>query len=148
MIEYPRFTQFPADWGVAPRDAVHLEVRTAAEPEDELWTSGQVAQWAGVSVGAVGHWASRGYLPCIRTPEGRLRFRRSDVERLLPRRDTVMTSKEVADYLGVSVRTVYKLTREGKLTPVPSSTRSRMYSRAEVEALGRGEQPKAGDADG
>lgn len=144
MIEYPRFTQFPADWGVAPRDAVHLEERTAAEPEDELWTSGQVAQWAGVSVDAIGKWA----LPYVMTTGGRRRYRRADVERLIPRRDTVMTTAEVADYLGVSARTVYRLTREGKLTPVTSLTRTRMYSRAEVEALGRGEQPKAGDADG
>ncbi|MBO2451796.1 helix-turn-helix domain-containing protein [Actinomadura barringtoniae] len=55
-------------------------------PDDaapELLTAKEVAKIFRVSPSAVVLWANQGLLPHVRTPGGRLRFRREDVERLL-----------------------------------------------------------------
>lgn len=56
----------------------------------ELLTSRQVAEMFQVSVATVSRWARDGHVPSIRTPAGRRRFRREDVEAalaLIPARD-------------------------------------------------------------
>jgi excisionase family DNA binding protein len=50
----------------------------------ELLTSRQVAEMFQVSVATVSRWARDEQVRCIRTPAGRLRFRREDVEAFLP----------------------------------------------------------------
>lgn len=53
-------------------------------PEDDRpLTSGQVAELFGVVPETVAVWADEGKLPHFKTPGGRRRFRRSDVEALI-----------------------------------------------------------------
>jgi len=42
-----------------------------------------VASLFQVSKQAIRHWTNSGRLPCVRTPGGHRRFRRSDIERIL-----------------------------------------------------------------
>lgn len=48
---------------------------------------------------------------------------------------TLMRSEEVAEMLGVSKRTVWKWTSEGRLSPIKLSTRCTRWSLAEVESF-------------
>lgn len=51
---------------------------------DELLTASEIAEMARVDPATVLRWAKDGLLPvAVRTPGGRRRFRRSDVERIL-----------------------------------------------------------------
>ncbi len=54
----------------------------------ELLSSRQVAEMFAVSVATVGRWARDNSVPNIRTPSGRLRFRREDVEAFLASNDS------------------------------------------------------------
>ncbi|MFC5750355.1 helix-turn-helix domain-containing protein [Actinomadura rugatobispora] len=50
---------------------------------DELLTAKEVAVIFRVARSTITQWAARGLLPHTRTPTGRLRFYRADVERVL-----------------------------------------------------------------
>jgi excisionase family DNA binding protein len=65
-------------------------VMNAREDPPELLSTGEVADIFKVARSTVSSWAVKGLLPHIRTPSGRLRFYRSDVERFLDktRRDS------------------------------------------------------------
>jgi excisionase family DNA binding protein len=54
---------------------------------DGLLTSAEVADRWGVTSATVTRWARNGNLASVRTPGGRLRFRRSDVEKFLAEHD-------------------------------------------------------------
>jgi excisionase family DNA binding protein len=56
---------------------------TDLDDPPELLTTSDVAQIFNVSSSAVAGWAARGLLPHIRTPTGRLRFRRDDIDEIL-----------------------------------------------------------------
>lgn len=49
----------------------------------DLLTTSEVAKMLRVSVATVARWASLGQIPAIRLPSGQLRFRRSDIEKIL-----------------------------------------------------------------
>jgi len=49
-------------------------------------TRAEAAQALGVHPSTVTRWAAAGLLPCVRTPSGERRYRRSDVEELLNQR--------------------------------------------------------------
>ncbi|GAA4141418.1 helix-turn-helix domain-containing protein [Actinomadura keratinilytica] len=49
----------------------------------DLLTTAEVAALFRVARSTVSGWASRGLLPPVRTPSGRLRFHRADIEALL-----------------------------------------------------------------
>lgn len=51
---------------------------------DTLMTAGQVAEAFAVPRSTVSRWARRGKLKSFKTPGGRYRFERAEVERLLP----------------------------------------------------------------
>jgi excisionase family DNA binding protein len=51
----------------------------------ELLTTAEVARVFKVARSTVSNWAAQGLLPHTRTPSGRLRFRRTDVEDVLRR---------------------------------------------------------------
>ena len=53
-------------------------------PHEHLLTPAQVAALVFVDPKTVSRWAQMGKLPAIRTPGGHRRFRRSDVEALMP----------------------------------------------------------------
>lgn len=55
---------------------------------DRLLTCGEVAAWLRVDRKTVGRWAASGRLHGIRTPGGRHRFWRSEVEAALAAADT------------------------------------------------------------
>ncbi|MEU6035910.1 helix-turn-helix domain-containing protein [Actinomadura sp. NPDC047616] len=55
------------------------------EQHPGLLTAGEVAAIFRVARSTVSNWVARGLLPYTRTPSGRLRFYREDVERLLLR---------------------------------------------------------------
>lgn len=50
---------------------------------DALLPTKEVAERFAVTVSTVSRWARDGLIPFVRTPGGTLRFRQSDVERLL-----------------------------------------------------------------
>lgn len=54
-----------------------------ARQADPLMTPGEVGRLFGVEAKTVSRWAKAGVLPCIRTPGGHNRFRRSVVEETL-----------------------------------------------------------------
>lgn len=56
---------------------------TDRDDTPELLTTNDVARIFNVSSSTVAGWAARGLLPHIRTPTGRLRFRRGDIDRIL-----------------------------------------------------------------
>ena len=53
-----------------------------AHGDDELMTPAEVAEFFGVPVKTVTHWASSGRLSSVRTPGGHRRYHRTDVEAL------------------------------------------------------------------
>ncbi|MFI0445817.1 helix-turn-helix domain-containing protein [Actinomadura sp. 6N118] len=53
--------------------------------DPELLTTAEVARIFRVSSSTVSGWAARGLLPYVRTPSGRLRFHREDVDRFTGR---------------------------------------------------------------
>ncbi len=57
--------------------------RLTIDTSDPLMTPGEVAALFRVTTKTVGRWARSGRLRCIRTPHGRLRFVRSDMEALV-----------------------------------------------------------------
>jgi excisionase family DNA binding protein len=52
----------------------------------ELLTAAEVAKIFKVARSTVANWAAQGLLPYTRTPSGRLRFHRADIEDLLRHR--------------------------------------------------------------
>lgn len=54
-----------------------------AAGQEVLLTPGQVAEIFRVSPKAVAHWATRGWIPCIKLPSGHRRYYWSDVRKLL-----------------------------------------------------------------
>jgi excisionase family DNA binding protein len=59
--------------------------RRAAAPEDDLFTSAEVASLFGVDRRTVVLWAKRGRIPALRTPGGQHRFRADEIRGLLER---------------------------------------------------------------
>jgi excisionase family DNA binding protein len=57
------------------------------DEQPDLLTSTQVAAIFNVSIKTVSRWSKLGLLPSIKTPGGRLRFRRSDVDEFLRQQD-------------------------------------------------------------
>jgi len=50
---------------------------------DRLLTVRELAECLGVSVGTTYHWLSQGRLPCVRFSSRCVRFRESDIEKML-----------------------------------------------------------------
>ena len=50
---------------------------------DELMTKREVAEWLKVTPRTVERWRERGQVSFTRTPSGRIRFRRSEIQRAL-----------------------------------------------------------------
>jgi MerR family transcriptional regulator, light-induced transcriptional regulator len=74
---------------------------------DDLVSTRDVAEMAGVGPTAVKRWADTGALPCVRTAGGHRRFRRLEVERFLRK----YTSGAAVDEVG---RWLEELLREGE----------------------------------
>jgi excisionase family DNA binding protein len=55
---------------------------------ERLLTAREVAEWLGVSTGALLRWTRAGDLPAFKLPGGAIRYRRADVEAWLKRRST------------------------------------------------------------
>lgn len=53
--------------------------------DDDLLSTTEVARIFKVDIKTVARWAQRGQIPALRTPGGRLRFRRSDIDTVLTR---------------------------------------------------------------
>jgi excisionase family DNA binding protein len=53
------------------------------EQDEELLTTNEVASIFRVARSTVVGWAAKGLVPYTKTPTGRLRFYRADIERLL-----------------------------------------------------------------
>lgn len=51
---------------------------------DDLISTGEAAEIARVTGETIRRWVAQGLVPCTRNPSGRLRFRRSDIEALIP----------------------------------------------------------------
>ena len=52
---------------------------------DRLLTVSELAERLGISPGTAYHWISQGRLPCVRFSSRCVRFRESDVEKMLER---------------------------------------------------------------
>jgi predicted site-specific integrase-resolvase len=63
-----------------------MALMTVDEMDGDLLTRRQVASRFGVTSAAVALWARRGRLAEVRNEEGRPRYRKADVEALLPDR--------------------------------------------------------------
>ena len=55
----------------------------AVERHNELMTKAEVAAWMHVTPRTVERWRERGQVAFTRTPSGRIRFRRADIEAAL-----------------------------------------------------------------
>lgn len=64
---------------------------------------------------------------------------KSDDSRLFENSQRLMTYREVADYLGVTVRVLYKWADKGKLTKIELSPKCVRFEPEEVRKLGRQE---------
>lgn len=103
--------------------------------------TGQVAARGGVSPETVVRWAKTGLLPHTWTLGGRLRFRTSDVERLVPDATQWMRSGKVAELFRHDLSTVRRWAKSGRFTTVRDLSGHHMFLRAEIDAILRGETP-------
>lgn len=110
----------------------------------DLMTTDEVVTRAGVSITTVLRWAVDGRLPYTRTPIGRFRFPRQAVEELIPDAALLMSTSQVAAVFRVGCHAVRRWAEAGRLTSVRTLGGNHMFWRAEVDALLRGEDPKAG----
>jgi excisionase family DNA binding protein len=58
-------------------------MRESKTTDDRLLNVAEAAEMLGLAVGTVFHWAAASKLPCVRLSARCLRFRRSDLEKLI-----------------------------------------------------------------
>lgn len=103
----------------------------------QTFRPGELAQVCRVDSRTCGRWVKEGLVPCLLTPGGQRRYRRRELTFLPPigQDPQMFTYADLAPFLGVTVPTVGRWKRAGRIHPILLPSGIPRLLRADVDQL-------------
>src|SRR3989344_9173794 len=105
-------------------------------PQNNL-SIGEDARYLGGSIDTLRRWDSQGIIKSLRTAGNTRRFPKDELDRVNGVQKNPLNISEAAKELGVSVQTLRRWDRQGKINPIRNEQNERLFPYEEVERFKR-----------
>lgn len=106
--------------------------------DEKLFAIGEAARYLNVSIDTIRRWDSKGILHAVRSEGNLRRFSKAELDRCKAeqqKEDNMLTVSEAADLLKVSIQTMRRWDKSGKLRAQRDNQGQRLYPKAEIEEM-------------